>query len=56
MIQINLSIKQRRTHRHREQAYGCQGAEGLGREGLGVWDLQIQTIVYRMDKQQGLTV
>ena len=26
------------------------------REGLGVWDEQMQTIIYRMDKQQGPTV
>ena len=25
------------------------------REGLGFWDQQMQTIVYRMDKQQGPT-
>ena len=25
----------------------------LGRAGLGVWDQQMQTIIYRMDKQQG---
>ena len=24
-----------------------------GREGSGVWDQQMQTIIYRMDKQQG---
>ena len=26
------------------------------RDGLGVWDQQMQTIIYRMDKQQGPTV
>jgi len=25
----------------------------LGREGLRIGDLQMQTIIYRMDKQQG---
>ena len=29
--------------------------EEWGRDGLGVWDQQIQTIIYRMDKQQGPT-
>ena len=29
---------------------------GSGRDGLGVWDQQMQTIIYRMDKQQGPTV
>ena len=26
--------------------------EGLGKDGLGVWDQQMQTIMYRTDKQQ----
>ena len=29
---------------------------GRGEEGLGVWDQQMQTIIYRMDKQQCPTV
>ena len=49
---MNLSMKQKQTHRHREQTCGCQG----GRDGLGVWDEQMQTNIYRMDKQQGPTV
>ena len=32
MTQMNLSIKQKQTHRHREQACGCQ-AGGEVREG-----------------------
>ena len=28
---------------------------GSGREGLGVWDVQMQTITYRVDKQRGPT-
>ena len=34
-------------------------AKGEGeweRDGLGVWDEQMQTIIYRMDTQQGPTV
>ena len=27
-----------------------------GRDGLGIWDQQMQTSIYRMDKQQGPTV
>ena len=42
---MNLSVKQKQTHR-------LVG----GGEGLGVGDLQMQTIIYRMDKQQGPTV
>ena len=30
-------MKQKQTHRHREQTYGCQGGGGWG-DGLGVWD------------------
>ena len=29
MTQINLSTKQKQTHRHREQTCSCQGAGGL---------------------------
>ena len=28
MAQMNLSIKQKQTHRHREQTYGCRGGGG----------------------------
>ena len=48
------SLKQKETHRQREQAWGCQGNSGWKRDGLGVWDQQIQTIIYRMDKGQVL--
>ena len=54
MTQTNLSTKQ--THRQREQTSGCQGGEGWGREVLGVWDSQMQIIIYRMGEQQGPTV
>ena len=32
MIQMNLSMKQKQTHRHRGQTCGCQGGSGV-REG-----------------------
>ena len=35
---MNLSVKQKQTHRHREQTCGCQRVSGQGRVGLGVWD------------------
>ena len=35
MTQMNLSIKQKQTHRHREQTYGCQGVGGLGEGRIG---------------------
>ena len=58
---MNLPTKQEQIHRHRKQTCACQGwgVEGVwaqGREGLGVWDQQMQTIIYRIDKQQGSTV
>ena len=53
---MNLSMKQKQTHRHREQICGCQDVGGWERDGLGVWDQQMQTIMYRMDKQQSPTV
>ena len=34
MTQMNLSMKQKQTHRHSEQTYGCQGGEGGG-GGIG---------------------
>ena len=51
---MNLSTMQKQTYRQREQTC-CQGEGGQGREGLGVWNQQMQTIVYRIDKQQGPT-
>ena len=38
MIQINISTKQKETHRYKEQICGCQGGAGVGEEGIGVWD------------------
>ena len=46
---MKLSMKNKQTHR--EQTYGCQGEKGR----VGVWDEQMQTIMYRLD-QQGPTV
>ena len=34
---MNLSMKQKQTHGHREQTCGCQGGGGWGRDGLVVW-------------------
>ena len=50
---MNLSMKQKQTHRKKEQTCGFQVGEG-GEEG--VQDQQMQTIIPRMDKQQGPTV
>ena len=37
MIQVNLFIKQKQTHRLREQTDDYRGKSG-GRDRLGVWD------------------
>ena len=42
---MNLSMKQKQIHRHREQTCGYQRGWG-GRDGLRVWDQQMQTIIY----------
>ena len=52
----NELIYETERDRHREQTCGCQGGGGWERDKLGVWDQQMQTIIYRMDKQQGPTV
>ena len=56
MTQINLPMKQKQIHGHREQTHGCQEERGWGRDGLGVWDQQMQTILYKMNIQQNPTV
>ena len=35
MAQMNLSTKQKLTHRHREQTCGCQGGGEVGEEWSG---------------------
>ena len=51
---MNLSTKQKRFTDIKNRLVVAKG-EGR-REGLGVWGQQMQTIVYRMDKQPGPTV
>ena len=36
MTQMNLSTKQKQTHRHREKTCGCQGGGEMWEDGLGV--------------------
>ena len=54
MTHMSLSVKW--TYRHIAQPRGCQGGRGWGRDGLEVWDYQIQTGVCRTDEQQSPTV
>ena len=56
MSQMNLSTKQKLTHRHKNQVYGCQGRVRRERNGLGVWGWQMQSITFRMDEQQSPTI
>ena len=46
-----MQIQNRKqTQRHRKQICGYQRGEGGGRDKLGVWDQQIQTTIYKIDK------
>lgn len=38
---MNISMKQTQTHRNKEQT----GGKGWGKDGLGVWDWQMQTYI-----------
>ena len=54
---MNISTKQKQIHRQREKSCGCQGERwiGEGRNGMGVQDQQMPTIIYKMDKH-GYTI
>ena len=56
MAQTNLSIKQKQTHRHRQQTCGCQGKVGEGEGWAGSLRLISRTSKFRMDKPQGPTL
>ena len=47
---MNLSMKQKHTQTQRTDLW-VPRRRGAGGDGLGVWDQQMQTIIYRMDKQ-----
>ena len=51
MAQMNLSTKQKQIQRHREETCGFQGGGVREWDGLGVWSQQMQTIIFRMNKQ-----
>ena len=53
---MNLSTKQKQTHRHTEQTCACQGKGGKEWDELGVQGQQMQTLTFRMEKQRGPTV
>ena len=41
MIQMNLSTKQKQTHKHKEQTCGCQEGGGWGRGAVVGWSEQM---------------
>ena len=51
---MNLSTKQKQTHRQREETCGSQGGAGRERGGLGVWGWGTPNVTYRREKRQGL--
>ena len=52
----NESICETETDSQTQRTDLVAKGEGWGREALGVWDEQRQTIIYRMAKRQGPTV
>ena len=50
MIQINLFTKHKETHRLQKQTYGYQRGQAVRRDGLGVWDWHLHTVVYAMTR------
>ena len=53
---MNLFTKQKQTHRPRNKFMVTKGEGGVGRDKLEVWDQQMHTTIYKIDKQQGFTV
>ena len=53
---MNLSMKQKQTHRHREQTCGCQGGGEWAGGWIGNLGLADANSYIRIDKQQGPTV
>ena len=48
-------MKHKPTDGNGEGTGGCRGG-GCGRDKLGIWDQQIQTIIHRTDKKQSRTL
>ena len=53
---MNISKKGKQIHRQQNTLVIAKREERCGRDRLGVWNCQMQTVIYRMDKQQGPTV
>ena len=55
MIQMNLFTKQKKdSQTYKTNLWLPKGK--IGGWGIGVWDQQIHTFIYKIDKQQGPTV
>ena len=52
MTQMNLSTKQKQTHRLREWTYGYQGWRVGESDRLGVWDWHVHTAIFKIDNQK----
>ena len=48
---MNLTMKQKQSHRHTEQSWGCQGEDGWGKDAMGGWGQPMEAILCKMDKQ-----
>ena len=58
LIILSLATQKKETIRNQKcflQISSCHEEVGWGREVLGVWDQQMQTIIYSMNTQQGPT-
>ena len=53
MIEMNLFIKKKQTHRFRKQNCGYQRGEMWERNKLEIWDKPIHTTIFKTDNQQG---
>ena len=49
-------MKQKLSHRNRDETCGCQGKEARGGNGVGGWVQQMCTFIDKMNKQQDPTV
>ena len=45
MTQIIENTKEKQSHRHGEQTCACQEGARWGKDGMGVWDQQIQIVI-----------
>ena len=47
---MNILMKEKQTQTERTDLWWPSGKSRNGRDGLGVWDQQMQAILYKMDK------